>query len=171
MNTAYQDLPQDHRQRLVLDTFQNTINHAYLQRHLLAINPRTLKDAVRAGNEFLQIKTTNFPGSQVRSIDEMEYKPIPDVQAVQTNPLDSLVKMIQQLTSEVSSIKESQKNFQAREIKKVENNKYRNPEQLNNRTNVCWGCNQPGHTKRECKVNPWNNPRSMSGNGSGPPQW
>jgi hypothetical protein len=171
MNTAYNDLPQDHRQRLVLDTFQNTINHAYLQRHLLAVNPGTLEDAIRAGNDFLQIKSNNFPATQVRSVEEEEITPIPEVQAVQTNPLDALVKMVQQLTVEISSIKESQKNFQTkRDINKWENNK-RNPEQPNNKPNVCWGCGQPGHTKKECKTNPWSSSRPMPGNGYGPQQW
>jgi hypothetical protein len=172
MNNAYQDLPQEHRQRLILDTFQNTINNTYMQRHLLAINPRDIKEAIKAGNEFLQIKNTNFPGSQIRAVEEMESSPIPEVQAIQTNPLDSLIKMVQQLTSEVSLIKESQKNLQSgKDVKTTDRNRTEHPGHFSNKPNVCWGCGQAGHSKRNCKMNPWNSQRSMTGNGSGPQQW
>lgn len=41
---------------MALETFSNILGNTYLQRHLLAIETRTIEDAVRAGNEFLQIQ-------------------------------------------------------------------------------------------------------------------
>ena len=40
-----------------MDSFASTIGNGYLQRHLLAVPSETLEEAVRAGNEYLQIHT------------------------------------------------------------------------------------------------------------------
>jgi hypothetical protein len=181
MNTAYQDLPPDHRHRLILDTFQSTLGNAYLQRHLLAVNAPTLEDCIRAGNEFLQIKTTNFPGPQVRIIEEGDEQ-TPMIQAVQNNPMEAMMKLLQQLTSEVSELKANQKVLPPRlEVNKsmddIARNGMRNPGQIgqnnfNNKPDVCWNCGLSGHTKRFCRSRQWNGQRKTNpGNGSGPQQW
>ena len=53
---AYADLPPANRRELALEAFLNTINNSYLHRHLLAVAPRSIDVAVRAGNEYLQVK-------------------------------------------------------------------------------------------------------------------
>lgn len=44
-----------HRRRIGLDTFHMTLGNAYLQRHLLAVGPDSLEEAVRA-DQIKQVK-------------------------------------------------------------------------------------------------------------------
>ena len=55
---AYQEMPRGLQDQLVLEQFINTLNHAGLQRHLLAVRPEGLTEAVTAGGEYLQVKNT-----------------------------------------------------------------------------------------------------------------
>lgn len=57
---AYADIPRNLRRTMVVATFASTTGNGYLQRHLLAMPTPTLEDAVRAGNEYLQIQTLLF---------------------------------------------------------------------------------------------------------------
>ena len=50
---AYQELPEATRNELILDTFCSSLGNASLQRHLLAIRPQALSEAVQCGNEYL----------------------------------------------------------------------------------------------------------------------
>ena len=56
--------------------FCNTMGYLPLQRHLLAVLTHTLEDAVKAGNEYLQVKPANERGStnvrQIRDEDKEE---------------------------------------------------------------------------------------------------
>ena len=88
------------------------MNQAYLQRHLLAIRPQSLSEAVKAGNEYLQIiqiKPNSNPGLTVRQIEE-ERTP-EAVQVAQSKPteMEVLLQALHQLTSEVASLKQTQK--------------------------------------------------------------
>ena len=65
---AYEDLPPRHREQMALDTFHSSLGNAYLQRHLLAIPTPNLEMAVRAGNDYLQIKPTG-PVPTIRAVD------------------------------------------------------------------------------------------------------
>jgi hypothetical protein len=177
MNVAYAELPLEHRQRMTLDMFQGTLGNAYLQRHLLAVDARTLEDTVRAGSEFLQIKPTSFPNSQVHIVEEDVQEP--DVQVVQANPLDTLMKMMQSLTTEVSALKkaQNQQSIPIPEVIRKPDRARRNPPGISNvpytttSPTVCWGCRQPGHARKACPVNPWETSRQqMSGNAHGPQQ-
>ena len=71
VNLAYADLPREHQIRMTMDIFHSSINNGYLQRHLLAVNAATLEEAVRAGNEFLQVKITT-PSFSVRQVSREE---------------------------------------------------------------------------------------------------
>lgn len=70
---AYPDLPAIHRKRPGLDSFDTTVGNEYtmyLQRHLLAVVPDSLKDAVPVGNKFLQVKeNTPLPQHEIIVID------------------------------------------------------------------------------------------------------
>ena len=85
------------------------MNQAYLQRHLLAIRPQSLSEAVKAGNEYLQIKPNFNPGVTVRQIEE-ERTP-EAVQVAQSKPteMEVLLQALRQLTSEVASLRQTQK--------------------------------------------------------------
>jgi hypothetical protein len=177
MNIAYADLPVEHRQRMTLDMFQGTLGNAYLQRHLLAVDAHTLEDTVRAGSEFLQIKPTNFPSSHVHVVEE-DVQEL-DVQVVQANTLDTLMKMVQNLTSEIDALKKTQNQSaapvqeQVQISKRIQRKAPRNGSvpHTASRPTVCWSCGQPGHTARVCPTNCWETPRQgMSGNAMGPQQ-
>ena len=85
VEAAYTDLLQTHRQEMILDLFCNSLNQAYLQRHILAIRPQSLAEAVKAGNEYLQIMPNSSQGVTSRQIDEEEGHP-ETVQVAQSNP-------------------------------------------------------------------------------------
>ena len=53
---AYGDLPRENQEQMILEHFLNTLDNSYLQRHLLAVDPQTLEEAVRAASEWQQIK-------------------------------------------------------------------------------------------------------------------
>ena len=57
VGVAYAAFPGELRRTMSMDTFASTIGNGYLLRHLLAVPAETLEDAVRAGNEYLQIQT------------------------------------------------------------------------------------------------------------------
>ena len=45
VEAAYVDFPKEHRQEMALDLFCNSLNPAYLQRHLLAMKLQSLTNA------------------------------------------------------------------------------------------------------------------------------
>ena len=57
IKVAYQELPEEMRNTMAVDAFVSTVGNGYLQRHLLAVEPRTLEEAVKASNEYLQVST------------------------------------------------------------------------------------------------------------------
>ena len=131
---AYADLPRHHQEEMTLDIFSNSLNHAYLQRHLLAIKPRSLAEAVEAGSEYLQIKPGSAYGANVRQIDEDEA--IDQVRAAQTKPseMELLLQALRQLTTEVEGLKKTQKAT------------------TDKKKGVCWKCGEEGHLQRNCKA-------------------
>ena len=72
VEAAYADLPQAHWQEIILDLLCNSLNHAHLQRHLLAIKPQGLTKPVEAKNEYFQIKPS---GSHHPTSRESKGKP------------------------------------------------------------------------------------------------
>ena len=102
VNIPYADLLQEHRASMRIETFGNTLGYLPLQRHLLAVHTPTLEDAVRAGNEFLQIRPANEKGStSVRQIEDEE-------EEEDLNPTDkvltTLMKAMQQLMEKVGQL-------------------------------------------------------------------
>ena len=149
VNIAYADLPRQHRERMVMDTFHSTLNHGYLQRHLLAIETPTLEDAVRAGNEYLQIKTTS--GTNIRKIEGEEDEPEEEsqVKPVTTSAMSTLLQAVQKLTEEVQKLKEKPADKADRKALR------------------CYGCKKEGHIRKDCQTHPW---PKKSGNEEGPQQ-
>ena len=100
VNIAYADLPQEHRARMRIEIFDNTLGYLPLQRHLLAVHTPTLEDAVRAGNEFLQIRPANEKGStSVRQVED-EKEDLNPTEKV----LTTLMKAMQQLMEKVGQL-------------------------------------------------------------------
>lgn len=150
---AFADLPDRTRQEMALETFGNTLGNAYLQRHLLAVRPETLEEAVRTGNEFLQIRPTSHTG--VRSLAEEEGEEEAEVQAkqVKADPMEALLAAIMNLTKEVEQLKQGHQ-----PERKAENPR---------KAIRCWGCGKEGHLRSKCTSQPWN---EASGNARGPQQ-
>ena len=141
VNIAYADLPDQHRVGMIRDTFQSTVGDAALQRHLLAVGANTLTDAVRAGNEFLQVQSTSA-GSAIRQVDqggalpdeEVHVKPVTDT------TLGSLFQAIKKLTEEIE--KSRNKEGPAKQTRDPKSGK-------------CFGCGKSGHIRKDCSSNPW----------------
>ena len=137
---AYADLPLRQRDELVLEAFCSTLGNLPLQRHLLAVQAQTLEQAVRAGNEYLQIKAVGSNGtSTIRAVADADADD--QVAAVQPSIMGTLVTLMQRLTEKVDRMQVGTSG--ATKPKYTE------------RGTGCWGCGQEGHTRRACKTNPW----------------
>ena len=169
---AYEDLPVLHREQMTLDTFHSTLGNAYLQRHLLAVPMPNLETAVRAGNDYLQIKPTG-PGPAVRVIDgehEPEIEGVHVAQAVET-PIDTLTKMVLRLGEEIKRVQDRPgrpSQYEMPEPARKAQGSWKQPGQ-------CWGCGKTGHIRRDCNSRQWENPeiqrrRPNPGNEQGPQQ-
>ena len=91
---------------MTLDLFCSSLNQ-YLQRHLLAIKPGSLAEAVEAGSEYPQIKPGSAYGANACQIDEDEA--IDQVRAAQAKPSDMelLLQTLRQLTTKVEGLKKT----------------------------------------------------------------
>ena len=163
VNVAYMDLPAANREQMVLDTFHSTIGDAYLQRHLLAINTPDLATAVRAGNEYLQIRPTRYSGSNVRQVDgEVEPRAGEEAQiaSVSNQSMHSLLQAVKSLAEQIEAMKAENKSIQKPEGKKS-----------GPKSNKCYGCQGEGHIRRNCPTNPWPaKTKTEAGNEEGPQQ-
>ena len=139
-----------------LETFCNTLGYLPLQRHLLAVPTHTLEDALRVGNEYVQMKPANKKGNtnvcQVGDGDEEE------VENPTEKALTVLMKTMQQLVEKVEQLQSRP----TRTSKKGEPGEER----------VCWECGKGGHLKRNCPHLKTSQPaeQAASGNGQGPQQ-
>ena len=115
---------------LLLDLFCNSLNQACLQRHLLAIRPQSLAEAVKVRNKYLQIKPNSSPGVTIRQVEEEEGHP-ETVQVTQSKPteMETLLQALRQLTSEVASLKQAQRTSASKPKRK----------------GPCWRCGDDGH--------------------------
>lgn len=150
---AYGELPVEYQAGMKLETFCSTLGYMPLQRHLLAVHTHTLEDAVRAGNEFLQIK----PGGEknntsIRQVGEEEEEEAPNHT---DKVLAGLVQAMQQLAERVEALQ-----GQSRRITRGD---------TSSNQRLCWGCGKEGHLRRSCpsqKKSP--SDRTAQGNGQGP---
>ena len=156
VNIAYGDLPPDHRAGMRLETFCGTLGYLPLQRHLLAVPTHTIEDAVRAGNEYLQMKPANEKGNtNVRQVGDEDEE---ETENPTEKALTVLMKAMQQLVEKVEQLQSRP----TRTAKKKEIGEER----------ACWECGKEGHLKRNCprlKTVP-SAEQSASGNGQGPQQ-
>ena len=132
VDVAYANLPQTTRHDLYLECFQNSLGSASLQRHLLAIKPATLDEAVLAGNEYLQVQVRPTPPSTVHQVEKDAEAPPTKAAPLQPEPLTALMEAMTQLTKQVSQLQTLARPTAAK----------KGP--------VCWTCRQPGNLQRQC---------------------
>ena len=147
-NIAYADLPEHHRDSMALDAFSLTLGNLYLQRHLLAVKAETLADAVKAGNEFLQVQAsqpTLNQRSTVMSIDEegqMSSEVVQvDVATTESVTMHDILAALKQLTTSLVH-----RGGRSRGRGRPPHN----PQQSDEKSTNCWECGAPGHFKRQC---------------------
>ena len=129
---AFGDLPDNVQTNMMLETFCGSLGHAALQRHLLAIRPETLTEAVQHGQEFLQIKSDRAPSdaNKVRVMEDTEEE------VLEASRLDILTQTVKQLADAVLKLQ------QPKTAKPSGDKK-------------CWGCQKSGHVRRDCPTLPW----------------
>ena len=132
VDVAYANLPLDTRHDLYLECFQSSLGSASLQRHLLAIKPSNLDEAVRAGNDYLQVQVRPTPPSTVHQVEEDAEAPPTKAAPLQPEPLTALMEAMTQLTKQVSQLQTLARPTSAR----------KGP--------VCWTCRKTGHLQRQC---------------------
>ena len=104
---AYEELPDQHRSDMAIEMFCSSLGHLQLQRHLLAIPLPDLQTAVRAENDYLQIQPANTP-MDIRAVtQDSDPTTSKTVTQVATDPLQMLLKAVQDLTLEVSKLKKA----------------------------------------------------------------
>lgn len=65
---AHATLPPPDQQRVLIEQFCSTLDNIGLQRHLLAVNPANLDEAVRAENEYIAVSLKVDRESQIRQL-------------------------------------------------------------------------------------------------------
>ena len=135
----------------MLDMFCSTLGNATLQRHLLAMRPNTMMEAVQHGNEYIQVRPDRpQTESKVRHLDEAEIDEEDRVAPTSHDIMASLLKAMEQLTAQVAKLQ------QGAATKKDD-------------TQKCWGCKKSGHTRKECATHPWpQKPTTQAENGDSP---
>ena len=163
ISIAYPDLPEEHQANMTMDTFCSTLGNAYLQRHLLAVDTPNLEAAVRAGNEFLQIRTATERGKAnpaVRQVgdeeDEMESSP------TMATVLNTIMQTMKQMAEQMEKLKVERSSGNSNWRKEP------TPKRL-----TCWGCGKEGHLRRDCAIKTWpvaNSGVTQPGNAQSPQQ-
>lgn len=161
VNVAYADAEEPVRHRLTMERFKLGVNHPGVQGHLLARQPETLEDMVRAGNEFLLVTKSSLAQGQprVREVDDTKEE---QVRQVTTDGADiqTITKAVEALTKELSELKN--KLDKSERGSRSKGGRSGRPPQ---KQDGCWGCKQTGHIRKECPTNPW-----PAGNEEGPRQ-
>lgn len=164
VNLAYPALPADHRATMALDFFCSTLGNGYLQRHLLAVATPTLADAVRAGNEYLQIKTSQEKGgsTSIKNVDGSD--DVLSVAAVTEDKASSLMQAVMQNQAQTC---QALQQILEQLSKPRASGRYRKGGQAK-----CWGCGQAGHIRRNCTASSHAQGQASSapGNAGGPQQ-
>ena len=149
---AHPNLPAEYRHTMVVDAFLNTLGNAALQRHLLAVDTPNLEAAVRAGNEFLQVRTGSGREAPVRSVVETEVQVEGTEAGVRSvASLEVLAPLLERLLSHLERLSRGARGPSFRSA--------------NSRT-TCYGCGKQGHLRANC-------PQYQAqdqGNGQGPQQ-
>jgi hypothetical protein len=134
VSVAYSELSEQMQREMCLDHFGNSLGNPGLQRHLLAIKPETLHDAVRAGNEYLQVRSSFGVKQLEEDSSEADVKPV--VAPVQAEPLATLMEAVSKLTQQMGVLQKWVGASRRPQQKKA--------------TVTCWTCGEEGHVQRQC---------------------
>ena len=173
MRIAYSDLNPGLVEEMGLDHFVNSLNHAALQRHLLAVRPDSIPEAVVAGNEFLQIKSSYSGVKKVEGSDEdmdtevrampvqamsplVSPSPEPAGAAVQVQPVIPQPVLTQPLITTMPGPPQSDPmavlvTALAQLTSRMDDLQRSLGERRGGRGKItCWGCKKEGHLQSKC---------------------
>ena len=164
---AFEELSDRMKEEMAVDTFCGSLGNIYLQRHLLAVPTPTLEAAVRAGNEYLQIRPEmtirqNHPARYgVRAVqpDELEQAMEEQAEVEQAVVVRAAPDSLGLLLSTMEDLKK-----EMADLKRQVGHSQGPPQQVTRKKGVrrCWGCDQTGHWRRNC---PKNQPSSRTTQG------
>ena len=175
---AFGEMSDRLKEEMAVDTFCGTLGNVYLQRHLLAVPTPTLEAAVRAGNEYLQVRPSIASHqaqpfrSDVRAVQPDETGqgeggrgPEEPIVVARTTPntLELLLTSVTDLAKEVAKLK-----LYIHRPQSTTESGTRKKEMAR-----CWGCNQEGHQRRSCprkQANQRTPYKQDQGNAYGPQQ-
>ena len=167
---AYADIPENTRIEMAVDLFSNTLGNAHLQRHLLAVPTATLEAAVRAGNEFLQVKVQREarPVRQLEKEDE-GFPGRDEIQVVNapTGPMDPMLLVMQQMGEAMAKLLVAQERTGRQMLSALKTPPV--PVEVDNPAR-CWGCGQTGHFRSNCTAQRPGQSTKPAGNGVRPQQ-
>lgn len=160
VRAAYGTLPGRDRREMVMDYFCSSLANVGLQRHLLAIELNNLDEAVRAGNEYLQVASLPIPKTGlVRQVTEE------DTQINQVENKGVTEKFLKEIIERLERLESTQ-----RSKARVNTNQQRPGSDSNrryqpdaNRVRQCWECGAEDHLRRNCPQLRTNNPTNHRG--------
>ena len=115
--------------------FCNSLSHGYLQKHLLATKPKSLKEGVAAVSEFRQIKLGSTYEANIRHVDKNEKPNQVQTAQAKLSEMELLLQALRELTTEAEGFKKTRKS--STDVKKK---------------GVCWKYRKEGHLQRDCKA-------------------
>lgn len=145
---ANPEMPATYRHALALRTFKSTLGHSALQQHMLLAPIQTIEDAIRIGNDFLQIQS--HATSSHAAVDTSE--PAQQAAPVQSNK--GLEHILAKICERLEKLERWPRVKPKPKAGSQEEEEFK-----------CWGCGQPGHRRARCPTNPWT---SEQGNGASP---
>lgn len=140
---AYPHNPADSKRSIMIEHFINSINNVGLQNHLMAKGPHTLAEAIRTGNEFLQVCSRRRT-DRIHAVDAESDDHMINV----TQPSKQMEEILMNITKLLVEQKEDTKQL----MNTVLAQKRENPRfSRTNREIECWNCGRKGHTKDKCR--------------------
>lgn len=156
---AFPILPEGDQRAMALDYFNRSWESKGVQQHLLAVRPTSMREAVRATEDFLSIQSSG-PRPRAHAVEPMEDESTPTGQmeaglAALAEAIHSQTTLLQQVVLQMGQ----------RQMTYLPP-----PAQIQDQQLKCYECGGP-HYKRNCPSRrPASNQTQQAGNGRGPAQ-